>query len=62
MLLYRYTKMMEEQSRLKGLDRTEGAQEDENLAELLELRQRMSGEVLALLEEDCSDWAAEATY
>lgn len=62
MLLYRYTKLMEEHSRIKGRVPEDGIAEDGRLAELMELRQKMSVELLGPIEEDCSDWAAEATY
>lgn len=58
MLLYRYAKMMEEQN-ASGLVRDPGEGE---FSELKEMKSRLEEVQLGLLEEDCSDWAVEATY
>lgn len=66
MLLYRLAKMMEEQTRNRTLSVVPeqlGAS-DSGFAELLQIRAQMgmAEEVPVWLEEDCSDWGAEATY
>jgi hypothetical protein len=58
MLLYRYAKMMEEQNaRGSNKDHAEA-----RIPDLKEMRSKMEEIQLALMEEDCTDWAVEATY
>lgn len=58
MLLYRYTKMMEEHSQQKrSLLAADG-----DMQELKQLKEQMEMEMFSMFEEDCSDWAVEATY
>lgn len=58
MLLYRMTKLVEDHARTKqGFVDPLG-----ELEELVLLRDRMTSSIPGVMEEDCSDWGAEATY